>query len=183
MEPLTRPARPALAGVVAAAVVLLRSSGCATNPVSGQSDFVMMSEAERSPLAGSTIRESSREYGCYDNEALQEYVQQVGGKVAAMSHRPGLVYRFHRRRPPTINARTAGRLHHPWPRLPTSTSEAELAAVLGHEIGHVTARQCGQAAECGTGGFGIIHRGADLCRLNCALGGTWTCSTSSPRPR
>ncbi|HNV55426.1 MAG TPA: M48 family metalloprotease [Pseudomonadales bacterium] len=142
-EPLTRPAaRPWRAWWLLLWVLLGGSSGCATNPVSGQSDFVMMSEAEEVAIGRQYHPRILKEYGYYDNEALQEYVQQVGGKVAAMSHRPGLVYRFTVVDSPTINAFAlpGGYIYITRGLLAYLDSEAELAAVLGHEIGHVTAR-------------------------------------------
>ena len=89
-EPLTRPAaRPWRAWWLLLWVLLGGSSGCATNPVSGQSDFVMMSEAEEVAIGRQYHPRILKEYGYYDNEALQEYVQQVGdAEKGAVTH-PG----------------------------------------------------------------------------------------------
>lgn len=116
--------------------------GCATNPVSGQSDFVMMSEAEEISIGRQYHPRILKEYGYYEDEKLQAYVQEVGSRVAALSHRPGLIYRFTVIDSPVINAFAlpGGYIYITRGLLAYLDSEAELAAVLGHEIGHVTAR-------------------------------------------
>jgi predicted Zn-dependent protease len=82
------------------------------------------------------------EYGRYDDEAVQAYVQSVGEKLAAISHRPDLVYRFTVLDSPVVNAFAlpGGYVYITRGLMAYLNSEAELAAVLGHEIGHVTAR-------------------------------------------
>jgi predicted Zn-dependent protease len=82
------------------------------------------------------------EYGRYDDEQLQRYVQSVGEKLASVSHRDDLVYRFTVLDSPVINAFAlpGGYIYITRGLMAYLNSEAELAAVLGHEIGHVTAR-------------------------------------------
>jgi Zn-dependent protease with chaperone function len=80
--------------------------------------------------------------GLYPDDAWQRYIQQLGARLAATSERPNLPWTFRVVDDPAINAFaipggfiyvTRGILAH-------LTSEAQLAAVVGHEIGHVTAR-------------------------------------------
>lgn len=123
-------------------VLLLALSGCATNPVSGTPDFVLLSEDQEIELGRTNDPKIRAQFGAYDNPALQAYVQQVGDRLAAQSHRPELIYRFTVLDSPDVNAFAlpGGYIYITRGILAYLQSEAELAAVLGHEIGHVTAR-------------------------------------------
>lgn len=116
--------------------------GCATNPVSGKSDFVMMSERQELELGRRYHQQILAEYPRYADEKLQAYVQQVGERVARYSHRGNLDYHFTVLDSPEINAFAlpGGYVYIHRGLLAYLNSEAELAAVLGHEVGHVTAR-------------------------------------------
>ena len=117
--------------------------GCAVNPVTGQSNFVMMSEAEEIKLGREANPDIIKQYGgVYDDVALQSYVQHIGQSLAAVSHRSNLAYHFTVVDSPMVNAFAlpGGYVYITRGLLAYLNSEAELAAVLGHEIGHVTAR-------------------------------------------
>jgi predicted Zn-dependent protease len=82
------------------------------------------------------------QFGLYDDAAMQEVVSSVGSRMAANSERPNLPWTFRVVDDPLINAfavpggfvyMTRGILAH-------FDSEAQMAAVVGHEIGHITAR-------------------------------------------
>ncbi len=124
------------------ALLFLGLSGCATNPVTGDQDFVMFGEDTELQMGRSNHPKIIAEYGRYDDEALQAYVQSVGEKLAAVSHRDDLVYRFTVLDSPVVNAFAlpGGYIYITRGLMAYLNSEAELAAVLGHEIGHVTAR-------------------------------------------
>jgi predicted Zn-dependent protease len=130
------------ARALGALVLWLGVSACATNPVTGGKNFVMMSEDQEIDLGRSNDPKIRTQFGVYDNPALQAYVQRVGEQVAAKSHRPGLVYRFTVLDSPDVNAFAlpGGYIYVTRGILAYLNSEAELAAVLGHEVGHVTAR-------------------------------------------
>lgn len=117
-------------------------TGCAQNPVTGGADFVMMSEKQEVALGRQADAEVKKQYPVYPNPALQEYVNRVGQKLAQSSHRAGLEYHFTVLDSPEINAFAlpGGYVYITRGILAYLNSEAELAAVLGHEIGHVTAR-------------------------------------------
>ena len=121
-------------------VVLL--SGCAVNPVTGQQDVVLMSEEQEIALGRKYHQEVLQQYGVYDNQELQAYVNNVGEKLAANSHRRDLIYRFTVLDSKDVNAFAlpGGYIYITRGLLAYMNSEAEMAAVLGHEIGHVTAR-------------------------------------------
>ncbi|MDO8989560.1 MAG: M48 family metalloprotease [Sideroxyarcus sp.] len=120
----------------------LALGGCASNPVSGKKDFVMMSEPQEIALGRSADAEIRKQYKVYANPALQSYVNRVGQKLAEHSHRPGIHYTFTVLDSPEINAFAlpGGYVYITRGILAYLNSEAEMAAVLGHEIGHVTAR-------------------------------------------
>ena len=127
---------------IAMALVLSCLAGCAVNPVTGNSDFVMMSERDELSLGSQAYQQVLKEYPIYKDEKLRAYVQQVGEKVASNSHRSNLQYQFSVVDSADINAFAlpGGYIFINRGLLAYLNSEAELAAVLGHEVGHVTAR-------------------------------------------
>ena len=102
----------------------------------------MFSESKELEMGRNYHPQIIKEYGLYQDEALQRYVQQVGERLAVVSHRDDLVYRFTVLDSPVINAFAlpGGYIYITRGLMAYLNSEAELAAVLGHEIGHVTAR-------------------------------------------
>lgn len=120
----------------------LALAGCAQNPVTGQQDFVMMSEAQEISLGRQADADVRKQYKVYPNPALQAYVDRVGQNLAKHSHRSNLRYRFTVLDSPEINAFAlpGGYIYITRGIMAYLNSEAEMAAVLGHEIGHVTAR-------------------------------------------
>lgn len=127
-----------------ALLLLLTASlqGCATNPVSGKKQVVLMSEEKEISLGREMDPEIRKQYGAYEDPKLQDYVQRVGEKLAGLSHRPELFYRFTVLDSPEVNAFAlpGGYVYITRGLLVYLNSEADLAAVLGHELGHVTAR-------------------------------------------
>ena len=149
-----------------ALLALLALTGCALNPATGRSDFVMMSESQELELGRRYNQEILKQYPRYPDEKLQAYVQQVGERVAKHSHRSQLNYQFTVVDSPDLNAFAlpGGYIYIHRGLLAYLNSEAELAAVLGHEVAHVTARHSvqqqsqssawnilGQAVAIGTG--------------------------------
>lgn len=116
--------------------------GCAANPAAGQQSLVLMSEAEEAAIGRNNHVEILRQYGEYKDENLSRYVRNVGEKVAKSSQKPNLTYHFTVLDSPQVNAFAlpGGYIYVTRGILAYLNSEAELAAVLGHEIGHVTAR-------------------------------------------
>ena len=121
---------------------LLALTGCATNPVTGEREFVMMSEAQEIAMGRKADVEVRREMGLYDDDALQRYVEEIGLELASHSHRPELPWSFAIVDSPAINAFAlpGGFIYLTRGIMPYLSDEADLAGVLGHEIGHVTAR-------------------------------------------
>lgn len=129
-------------GPFALAILLLASAGCATNPVTGKRDFVMMTEDSEIALGQRYHRRLLEEYRVYQDPVLQAYVDRIGQELAAHCHRPDLSFRFTVLDSPEVNAFAlpGGHVYVTRGILAYFESEAELAGVLGHEIGHVTAR-------------------------------------------
>lgn len=136
-------------GVLLAALL---TANCAQNPVSGNLNFVTVSESQEVQIGREEDPKVRQEYGVYDNPALQRYVNEVGQRLAKASHRPGLEYHFTVVDSPEINAFAlpGGYVYITRGILAYLGSEAELAAVLGHEIGHVTARHSVQQLSAAT---------------------------------
>ncbi len=127
--------------VVAVAGVLLLTH-CAKNPVSGGKDFVLMSEQQEIQMGAQAHKDVMQEYGLVENPELQAYVTRVGKALAANSHRAKLDWHFTVLDSPDVNAFAlpGGYIYITRGIMAYLNSEAELAGVLGHEIGHVTAR-------------------------------------------
>jgi predicted Zn-dependent protease len=132
----------ALRVVIALCSVCSLPTGCATNPVTGSSDFVLMSEDQEISLGRKYNDEILKEMPAYHDPVLEELVQRIGRKLAGFSHRPGIDYSFTIIDSSSVNAFAlpGGYIYITRGMLAYLNSEAELAAVLGHEIGHVTAR-------------------------------------------
>lgn len=117
-------------------------TGCAVNPVTGKPDFVMMTESQELALGRQADEQIKKQYQVYPSKALQDYVNNIGQKLAKKSHRPELHYHFMVLDSTEINAFAlpGGYVYITRGIMAYLNSEAELAAVLGHEIGHVTSR-------------------------------------------
>ncbi|MGB5327512.1 MAG: M48 family metalloprotease, partial [Gammaproteobacteria bacterium] len=135
-------------------ILSLTLNACATNPVTGKSDFALVSESEEINQGRSYHNQIIAEYGIYDDPVLQQYVNGIGQELAARSHRAHLKFTFTVLDSPEINAFAlpGGYVYITRGIMAYLDSKAELAGVLGHEIGHVTARhsvrqQSGQMAS------------------------------------
>ncbi len=127
-----------LTAVLAAGLV----AGCATNPATGARQLMLVSESQEIAMGRDYDKQVVASIGLYPDSGLQRYVQQFGTRLAATSERPNLPWTFRVVDDPVVNAFalpggfiyvTRGIFAH-------LNSEAELAGVVGHEIGHVTAR-------------------------------------------
>jgi predicted Zn-dependent protease len=130
-------------GVAASlAVVLLALLGCATNPATGRPQIALISEQQEIELGSENDQQIQQQLGLYPDPQLQEYVNRIGRKMAATSERPDLPWTFRVLDDPVVNAFAipGGHVYVTRGLLTHLTSEAELAGVVGHEIGHVTAR-------------------------------------------
>lgn len=155
--------RLALAALCAAPL-----AGCAVNPVTGERQFALVSESQEIQIGQQAAQEVTQSIGLVQDQALQDYVQRIGAALAARSERPGLPWTFRVVDDPTPNAFAlpGGYIFVTRGLLGLVDSEAELASVLGHEIGHITARHQvtqisrAQLAQLGLGVGSILFPGA-----------------------
>lgn len=122
--------------------ILLATAGCAINPVTGKKQVVLMSEAQEISIGQQSDPEIAAFFGIYDDPELQQFITEKGLEMAAVSHRPKLDYHFKVVDSPVINAFAVpgGYVYFTRGIMAHFNNEAEFAGVLGHEIGHVTAR-------------------------------------------
>jgi predicted Zn-dependent protease len=121
---------------------ILWLAGCAINPVTGERELALISEGQEVELGTQVAADVERSLGLVDDPALQEYVEDIGQRMARDSERPELPWSFGVIDDPTPNAFAVpgGYIYVTRGMMSLMNSEAELAAVIGHEIGHVTAR-------------------------------------------
>ncbi len=117
-------------------------AACATNPVTGKRQLSLVSEAQEIEMGKGEVVRARNETGFYPDSALTAYVAAIGMRMAGVSERPSLPWEFHLIDDPMVNAFAApgGFIFMTRGILAYLNSEAELAAVVGHEIGHVTAK-------------------------------------------
>ncbi len=122
--------------------LILSSISCAINPVTGKRELSLFSEQEEIALGKQTDEEIKAQYGSYDDPDLTAYVQRVGQSMTSLTHRPHLTYHFAILDTPVVNAFAVpgGYIYVTRGILALMNSEAELAVVLAHELGHVNAR-------------------------------------------
>lgn len=130
----------------ATAAVLFLAAACAVNPVTGRKEFMLLSTGDELALGKQTDPEIVKSYGRYNDEALNAYVAGIGKKLGALSHQPDLEYNFKVLDSPVVNAFAVpgGFVYLTRGILAYLNDEAELAGVMGHEIGHVAARHSAQ---------------------------------------
>ncbi len=133
--------RRRLVGLALPALLLL--GGCTVNPVTGKTQLDLMGESQELELGQSLYPQAIQgSLGPLGDAAAQAEVERVGRAVAAVSHRPNLPYRFTAVNEPEANAFAlpGGKICVTRGLLARLHDEDGLAAVLGHEVGHVTAR-------------------------------------------
>jgi predicted Zn-dependent protease len=130
--------------IVLVAVVL---AGCATNPATGRRQLIIISEQEEVQIGLQSDAEVRQSMGVYDDPDLQRYVDEVGQRLAQLSSRPDLPWTFAVVDEKAVNAFAlpGGFIYLTRGILPFLHDESELAAVLGHEIGHVDGRHGAEA--------------------------------------
>ena len=134
--------RPIARVVLTVLVGTVLAWSCATNPVTGKRELALISESQEIAMGRDADKEVVAAYGLYPDDRLQQYIQELGSRIAAKTERPALPWTFRVVDDASVNAFalpggfiyvTRGIMTH-------LNSEAELVTILGHEIGHVTAR-------------------------------------------
>lgn len=142
----------ALSICLLAALAVHSLSGCAVNPVTGRSELALVSEQQEIEVGKQEYpyaRQSSG--GDYRDDDLDRYVNELGMRLGAVSHRPNLPFHFKviNSSVPNAYALPGGQIAIHRGLLASLDNEAQLAAVLGHEIGHTTARHYVQSLSSG----------------------------------
>lgn len=115
---------------------------CSVNPITGKKEFMLISEAQEIELGKMTDQQIQATYGFYENPELTSYIAAMGQDIASRSHRSHLQYSFKVLDTPVVNAFAApgGYIYLTRGILAYLNNEAEVAAVIGHELGHVAGR-------------------------------------------
>jgi predicted Zn-dependent protease len=125
-------------------IVLLSFSwdSCARNPVTGKNQLMLMSAGQEQAMGDQNDPAIVAQFGLYQNDEMQQFLNQKGQEMAAISHRSGLKFEFKLLDSPVVNAFAlpGGYVYFTRGIMAHFNNEAQFAGVLGHEIGHVTAR-------------------------------------------
>jgi predicted Zn-dependent protease len=142
------------------ALMALALAGCATNPATGRPMMSLVSPQEEQRTGREMHPQILREFGRYPDERVQSYVTKVGQSLVPYSEAPNSQWTFTVLDSPIVNAFAlpGGYVYITRGLLALAQNEAELASVLGHEMGHVTARHAAQrqTAAMGAGILGVL---------------------------
>lgn len=125
------------------ATALLSAGSCSVNPATGQKEFTAFLPASQEASVGASEHENvQKTYGNFIQGPIADYVNRIGQKVAANTERTDVQYKFFVIDSPIVNAFAVpgGYIYISRGLLALANSEAELAGVIAHEIGHITGR-------------------------------------------
>jgi predicted Zn-dependent protease len=127
---------------LSAVVVFLFCESCAKNPVTGKKDFMLMSKEQEVAMGQQSDPEITQFFGIYEDEKLQKFINEKGQQMVGVSHRKDIKYQFKVVDSDVVNAFAVpgGYVYFTRGIMAYFNNEAEFAGVLGHEIGHITAR-------------------------------------------
>ncbi len=128
--------------LAALAAAIVFCGNCARNPVTGKRQLSFMSTKQELAMGAQADPSIKAEMGEYADQTWQSYLNERGQQMAKISHRPTLAFHFKVVDSPVVNAFAVpgGYVYFTRGILAHMNSEAQLMGVLGHEIGHVTAR-------------------------------------------
>lgn len=132
---------------IVTAMAVLTFIACSTNPATGRREVSLVSEQQELQLGAQAHKQTIQQFGVYDEQPrINQMVDRVGQRIAAVSDRPDLNWTFTVLDSPMLNAMAlpGGYIYITRGMLERMNSEDELAGVLGHEIAHVTARHAAQ---------------------------------------
>lgn len=122
--------------------IIIIIPSCIRNPVTGRKQVSFMSEEQEKRVGAQNDPAIVAQFGLYDDPKLQSFIEEKGQEMVKVSHRPNLGFEFKVLDSPVINAFAlpGGYVYFTRGILAHFNNEAQFAGVLGHEIGHVTAR-------------------------------------------
>lgn len=144
---------------ITAVLLAVATVACATNPVSGKSELSLVSESQEIAIGKQEAQNVVQSIGEYKNPAAQALVRQIGMRMATASERPDLPWEFHLLDDESVNAFAlpGGFIFITRGIMTYMNDEAELASVIGHEIGHVTAKHSvSQMSKAQLGQLGLL---------------------------
>jgi predicted Zn-dependent protease len=147
--------------------VLVSLSGCSVNPATGEKQFAALMSPQQEVSVGATEHEKIiQQYGLIKDQALVNYVNQVGQRVTRDTERSDVQYKFFVIDSPIVNAFAlpGGYIYVSRGLLALANDEAQLAAVLAHETGHITGRHSAERYSTGV----VTSLGASV--LSAAIG-------------
>ncbi|MCB0507544.1 MAG: M48 family metalloprotease [Bacteroidetes bacterium] len=121
-------------------------TSCSVNPVTGKKQLSFMSETQEIAMGAENDPIVIAQFGLYPNDTLQKFINEKGKLMVAKSHRPDLDFKFRILDSDIINAFAipGGYVYFTRGIMAHFNNEAQFAGVLGHEIGHITARHSSQ---------------------------------------
>jgi len=128
--------------VLRAALAVVCLAGCTVNPVTLENEFNIISEQKEINIGRSAHPQILQQFGYYRNDDLQRYVADIGQKLVCVCRRHDIAYHFTVLDTDMENAfaTPGGYVYITRGLLALLNSEAELAGVLGHEVGHIVGR-------------------------------------------
>lgn len=115
---------------------------CAVNPVTGKKQLMLMSESQEVAMGAEYDPQVIATFGSYTNDAMVSFLQEKTDEMGKISHRPNIQYHIKILDSPVVNAFAVpgGYIYLTRGILAQLNNEAELIGVVGHEMGHITAR-------------------------------------------
>ena len=138
--------------LVVTSILPLGLGACSTNPATGEQQFTALMPASQERQIGASEHEKIvQQFGLYNDPAVVSYVNEIGRKVAQDTERPDVSYKFYVLDSPIVNAFAlpGGYIYISRGLLALANSEAEVAAVLSHEVGHITGRHSAERYSTG----------------------------------
>ena len=119
---------------------------CSRNPVTGKKELSLMSESQEKALGLESDPQIQAEFGMYADSSWQRFLREKGQAMAKISHRPTLGFQFRVIDSEVVNAFAVpgGYVYFTRGILAHFNDEAQLMGVLGHEIGHITAKHANE---------------------------------------
>lgn len=124
-------------------ITVIALGGCTTNPATGDNQFTaLMSPQQEVQVGAQEHQKIIAQYGLYKDTTLQNYINTIGNRVATNTERADVQYKFFLLDSPVVNAFAlpGGYIYITRGLLALANSESEVASVLAHETGHITAR-------------------------------------------
>jgi predicted Zn-dependent protease len=130
-------------------IMPLFAFACARNPVTGKREISLMSTEQEIAIGKESHPSVIATMGLYEDKKLQAFMNEKGKAMAKVSHRPDLPYQFYIVDSPIVNAFAVpgGYVYFTRGILAHFNNEAEFAGVLGHEIGHITAKHAARSQK------------------------------------